>query len=304
MFTGTISAALLESSVIAVPPLARDSQFELSPEANLRIIRYLEQGGVSTLLYGGNAALAHISLRQYEELLAFLSDAAGEQTCVIPSFGPGFGQMLDQVDRLRSHAFPTAMLLPSREGTTPAGLAAGVRKAVDRLEKPIVLYIKHDGMIDVETVRKMMADGLISWIKYAVVRSKPEEDQFLKELVASVGPAMIVSGMGEQPTIVHRRQFCLGSFTSGCVCIAPSQSMAMLGAIKSGDFPRAETLRQKFAPLEAIRDRVNPVRVLHAAVRLAGIADTGPITPFWSPVCDSVESEIKTAAVALRSTEP
>ena len=84
--------------------------------------------------------------------------------------------MLDQVDVLREFSFPTVMLLPSREGVTSAGLAGGIRRAVDRLGRPIVLYIKHDGMIDVDTTSRLVADGLISWIKYAVVRPDPAQD--------------------------------------------------------------------------------------------------------------------------------
>lgn len=304
MNTAPVTAALVEGSVIAVPPLARDADLQLNHDANRRIIRHLEAGGVTTLLYGGNAALGHVSLRQYTELLRFLVETAGDNTCVIPSFGPGFGQTIDQVEILREFAFPTAMLLPAREGTTPAGLASGIRRAVDRLGKPVVLYIKHDGFIDVDTTRRMMADGLISWIKYAVVRPIQSDDVFLKELVASVGPALVVSGMGEQPALMHAREYQLGGFTSGCVCVAPVQSMAMLAAIKSRNYTRADELRQRFAPLEAIRDRVNPVRVLHAAVRLAGIADTGPITPFWSSVSPDEEPGIRDAALALLSTEP
>lgn len=304
MNTAPVTAALIEGSVIAVPPLARDADLHLDHDANRRIIRHLEAGGVTTLLYGGNAALGHVSLHQYTELLRFLIESAGETTCVIPSFGPGFGQTLDQVEILREFAFPTAMLLPAREGTTPAGLATGIRRLVDRLGKPVVLYIKHDGFVDVDTTRRMMADGLISWIKYAIVRSNQADDVFLKELVASVGPALVVSGMGEQPALMHAREYQLGGFTSGCVCVAPAQSMAMLAAIKTRDYTRADELRQRFAALEAIRDRVNPVRVLHAAVRLAGIADTGPITPFWSPVPPDEEPGIREAALALLSTEP
>jgi dihydrodipicolinate synthase/N-acetylneuraminate lyase len=75
--------------------------------------------------------------------------------------------------------------------------------------------------------------------------------------------------------------------------------MAMLRAIKQQDFINAERLRQQFAPLESLRDKISPVRVLHAAVKLAGIANTGPITPFWSPVTPSEEPAIEAAARKL-----
>ncbi|OYW13571.1 MAG: dihydrodipicolinate synthase family protein, partial [Planctomycetales bacterium 12-60-4] len=185
------------------------------------MVRHLESGGVTTLLYGGNAALAHVSLTEYGQLLQVLAESAGPETTVIPSIGPTFGFAMDQVAVLKEFTFPTVMLLPSRDATTPAGIAAGVRRLVDRLGRPIVLYLKHDGMLDVPTITALMRDGLISWIKYAVVRPLPIDDSFLKDLIAAVGPEIIVSGMGEQPAVVHLRDFGLIGFTSGCVCVAP-----------------------------------------------------------------------------------
>ncbi|MDX1970684.1 MAG: dihydrodipicolinate synthase family protein [Planctomycetaceae bacterium] len=299
MNTDPLTPLTLAGSVIAVPPVARQADLTWNIEANRRIVQHLEAGGVTTLLYGGNAALAHVSLSEYPALLTMLTDAAGPQTTVVPSIGPSFGQMLDQATILKDYAFPTVMLLPSRDATTPAGLAAGVKRFVDKLGRPIVLYIKHDGMIDVETVQKMANDGLISWIKYAVVRSDTSNDSLLRGLIQAVGPSIIVSGMGEQPAIIHLRDFGLIGFTSGCVCVAPRHSMRMLAALTARDFATAERIRQQFAPLEKLRDAINPVRVLHAAVQLAGIAETGPITPLWSPAPESDHAAIKAAALEL-----
>ncbi len=41
------------------------------------------------------------------------------------------------------------------------------------------------------------------------------------------------------------------------------------------------------------------MRVLHAAVRLCGIADTRPITPFWSSVTSADEQAIEQEARKL-----
>ena len=43
------------STVMAVPPLARRSNLSLDVDANQKLIRHIEAGGVRTLLYGGNA---------------------------------------------------------------------------------------------------------------------------------------------------------------------------------------------------------------------------------------------------------
>jgi dihydrodipicolinate synthase/N-acetylneuraminate lyase len=299
MDTRPITPATLAGSVISVPPVARNADLTWNTAENQRLIRHLESGGVRTLLYGGNAVLGHVSLSEYGDLLGLISQSAGGETLVIPSVGPGFGLMRDQATILRDFAFPTAMLLPSRDGTTPVGVATGLRHFVERFARPAVLYIKNDGFVDVATVRKLMDDKLLSWIKYAVVRENPGHDPFLRGLIDAVGATQIVSGMGEQPAIVHMRDFGLASFTSGCVCIAPRLSMELLRAIQAKDFTTAEAIRARFAPLERLRDKINPVRVLHAAVQLAGIAETGPITPLLSPVEDADRPAIEAAARAL-----
>ncbi len=299
MNTTPMTPERLSASVIAVPPVARQADDSWNVAENIKILRHLEAGGVSTMLYGGNAALGHVAPSEYAALLTMLVEHVSADTTVIPSVGPSYGQMMDQADILKDYEFPTAMLLPSRDANTPAGIATGIRRFVERLGKPLVLYLKHAGMLDVETVRVLVADGLISWIKYAIVLEQPAEDPFLRGLVDAVGPECLVSGMGEQPAIIHLRDFGLSGFTSGCVCIAPQLSMKMLRALSAHDYATAEQIRQQFAPLERLRDTINPVRVLHAAVSLAGIAATGPITPFWSPVHSSDEAAIQQAAVQL-----
>ena len=300
MDTRPMTSASLSASVIAVPPVARDSRLNWSVPENTRIIHHLEAGGVTTLLYGGNAVLAHASVSEYAALLEMLANIPAPDTIMIPSVGPLYGLMMDQGTVLRDFNFPTVMLLPSRDGLTPDGLAYGLRQFVDRIERPVVLYLKHDGVIDAETIRKMSADGLISWIKYGITRDNPSKDDYLKTLIDAVGASMIVSGMGEQPAVVHLREFGLAGYTSGLVCIAPGLSMRMLRAIQKGDVETANQIRKQFAPLEALRDTIHPVRALHAAVALAGIAETGPITPFLSSVSPSDELAIRAAAIELR----
>lgn len=288
MDTRPITPATLAGAVIAVPPLARNADLSLNHAENARLIRYLEAGEVTTLLYGGNAVLNHVSLSEYAELLTMLRDAAAKDTLVVPSVGPAFGMMMDQARILRDFEFPTAMLLPTKDTTTPAGIATATRKFAERFGRPIVLYLKYDGTVDVDTIQRLVQDGLVSWIKYAIVRKNPEQDPFLRDIIQAIGPTQLVSGMGEQPAIIHLRDFGLPGFTSGCVCVAPQLSTDMLRAIQAKDFSTAERIRTQFRPLENLRDSINPVRVLHAAVQLAGVCDSGPILPPLSPV-DSAE---------------
>lgn len=301
MDTEPITSARLASSVIAVPPLARHTDLTLDQDNNRRLVRYLEEGGISILLYGGNAVLYHIRPSEFAKLLSVLSEIAAAETLIVPSVGPAFGTMMDQADVLDDFDFPTVMILPQREVADSVGIARGIRLFAERYGRPIVVYLKHDRWLEPETVGKLYKDGLISWVKYAVVRDDPKKDDYLREVLQQVPGEIVVSGIGEQPAIVHMRDFGVGSFTSGCVCVAPSRSMDMLEAIKAGRFDEAENLRIQFLPLENLRNGIQPIRVLHRAISLAGIAETGPMMPMLGELTSSEEDRVALAARQLHT---
>lgn len=294
-----ITTERLAASVIAVPPLARDAKLRIDRHENQRLVRFLEQGGISTLLYGGNAVLYHIKLSEYAELLSMLRDVARANTLMIPSVGPAFGTMMDQVEVLSDFDFPTVMVLPQKEIADANGLATGIRMFAEAYGKPIVLYLKHDRWLPPEIVGKLYRDGIISWIKYAVVRENPARDDYLREVLDQVPGEITVSGIGEQPAIVHLRDFGVVSFTSGCVCVAPARSMEMLRAIQGGRFEEAELLREEFCKLEDLRNGIQPIRVLHRAIELAEIAKTGPMYPMLGELSSDQVALVRLAARQL-----
>lgn len=299
MKTSAVSSADLSRSVLAVPPLARNGDLSLNREANVAMIRHLEQGGVSTLLYGGNANLYNIGLYEYGALLDMLEQTAGAESWVIPSAGPDFGKLLDQAKVLRTRAFPTAMVLPQTFPATPDGSERAIRLFAERYGRPVIVYLKAENFLTPSHVARLVDAGMVAAIKYAVVRSDPAEDAFLKALLDRVGAGRIVSGIGERPAQVHLRQFGLVGFTSGSVCIGPRGSTRLLAALKSGDWDAAGALRAAYLPLEDLRDALSPIRVLHEAVTLAGIADMGPILPQLSNIGHEHHAAIRAAARAL-----
>lgn len=298
-----ITPARLAESVIAVPPLARDVNLKIDTAQNQKIVRFIEAGGVNTLLYGGNAVLYHIRNSEYARLLQMLTEIAAEETLVVPAVGPAYGTMMDQAEVLRDFDFPTVMILPARDIADAAGIASGIRRFVDAYGKPIVLYLKHDRWLPPDIVGKMYASGIISWIKYAVVREDTSRDDYLREVLAEVPGEIVVSGIGEQPAIIHLREFEITGFTSGCVCINPARSQRMLRAIQAGDIAAAEKIRQEFRGLEDLRNAISPIRVLHRAVELAGIATTGPMLPLLGELSAEQTTAVGTAAVALRDLQ-
>jgi dihydrodipicolinate synthase/N-acetylneuraminate lyase len=299
MKTTAVKPSDLQASVIAVPPLARKNDLALNEEANRALIRHLEAGGVRSLMYGGNANFYNLPVSEYARTLDFLEKTVGKDTWLLPSAGPDYGRLVDEAAILRERKFPTAMVLPSQFPSSDAGVARGIRKFAEILQKQVVVYIKADNQISVETVGKLVDDGLVCSIKYATVRSDPAKDPYLRALVDRIGTQFLVSGIGERPAIVHWREFGLRAFTSGSVCVGPRGSMKLLHLLKSSAFGEAEALRARFMPLEDCRDELGPIRVLHDAVSLAGIADMGPILPLLSNLDGAERARVLLAAKAL-----
>ncbi|MDZ4804856.1 MAG: dihydrodipicolinate synthase family protein [Candidatus Eisenbacteria bacterium] len=299
MKTSPVTPADLASSVIAVPPLARRSDLSLSPEANQAIVRHLESGGVRSVLYGGNANFYHVSGGEYPAVLDMLIAAAGVDTWIIPSVGPDYGKMMDQAPILRARGFPTAMVLPITFPATDAGVSTGLCRFAAAFGKPVVVYLKAENYLTPATVGALARDGLVSAIKYAIVHANPHEDRYLRELLQQVPANLIVSGIGERPAIVHLRDFGLQGFTSGSVCIGPRGSMRLLELIQAGEWAEAERIRAAYLPLEDCRDALSPIRVLHEAVTLAQIANTGPILPLLSNLETTHHPAVRAAATTL-----
>ena len=88
MHTTLLTPERLAASVWAVPPLARNPNYSLNLAANRQMISHLEAGGITTLLYGGNAVFYHIALSEYRAVLEALISAASDATLIVPSVGP------------------------------------------------------------------------------------------------------------------------------------------------------------------------------------------------------------------------
>ena len=183
------------------------------------------------------------------------------------------------------------------------GVETGIRHFTERFAKPVICYLKSESYLEPEAVARLIDDGLVCAVKYAIVRENPRQDDYLRRLLDLVDARLVVSGIGERPAVAHMREFGLPSFTSGSVCIAPNLSTRLLAALRARDYAAAEMIRARFLALEDLRDAINPIRVLHAAVALAGIADTGPVLPLLCDLAAGDEARVRKAALALRAED-
>jgi 4-hydroxy-tetrahydrodipicolinate synthase len=284
--------AISLNGVFAVPPLARtaDSCRSIDFEKNARIVRHIAGGGIRRLIYGGNAFFYHVTLREYEQILEWQHHLQRDGLWFIVSAGPSFGRLMDQAPLLRRFGVSCVMVLPCADPRDPAGIGQGLREFVEASGTRFLAYVKEESNLGADLERGLdmlgglVDDGLCIGIKYAVVRQNPRVDPYLQALLQRVDRGKVISGIGERPAVIHLRDCGLTGFTTGSGCVAPAQSAAILTACERGDFAEAEQLREHFLDLEDMRDKWGPPRVLHHAVELAGIARTGAIPPFVSPL--------------------
>lgn len=291
--------ASVMDTVIAVPPIARNSDLSVNREANDRLIKHIRSGGIRTLMYGGNANFQNIGLYEYTATLDMLQDLAAPDMNLIPAIGPDFGKMIDQILMLKGRLVAGVMVLPAKAAFTPSGIENGLRRLADTLGGPLIAYLRDDSYLSPASVELLIKSGAVCMVKYGVVRKNPYEDPYLAELVERLGANVVVSGIGERPALAHLEKYKLSTFTSGLASIAPRVSQAILKSFRTNDFEKARGLRELFIPLENLRDSHDPIQVLHETVSLSGIGNMGPMLPLMSNLAPEDCPPVQAAAFQL-----
>ncbi len=294
------------NDIYPVPPLARrnDAKRSLNFAENEKFFRFMRDGGVTRFVYGGNAFLYQITLAEYAELTHWLGGLTSQAT-IIPAVGPSFGRAIDQAPLIRRYKFPSVLVLPTGDPRDAAGLERGMREIAEACGMPLSLYVKRENdfgedlRAGIDVIGRLVDSKVCVSIKYAVVRKDPAVDAYLTALLERVDRSRIISGIGERPAIVHLRNFGLSGFTTGSGVLAPKLCRALLDACSRKDYEQAEKVRAAFLPLEDLRDEWGPPRVIHAAVALAGVAETGPIPPFVSELSAAQKERLRPVAREL-----
>ena len=235
--------------VFAVPPLARglDSSGKIDFQENELIVRHIARGGITRLLYGGNAFMYHVTLAEYEQILEWLSGFDNE-LWPIPCIGPSYGRAIDQAALLQKYNFPCVMMLPCADPRDVAGLERGYRHVAEAANTKLIVYLKEESnfgankQAGLDAVGRLVDDNICVGIKYAVVRNDPGQDSYLEALLARVDRKYIISGIGERPAVIHMRDWNLPGFTTGSGCIAPRLTQMLFEACTREDYAMAESL--------------------------------------------------------------
>lgn len=242
-------------------------------------------------------------MSSYAHWWGTLVTVAPKGSILIPSVGPDAGKLQDQADFLRDRDVTAAMLLPIVAPFDPVGLTDAMRAFYRVSGVPLIVYIKTRDYLEAGLLGTLKADGVVAGVKYAVPCADGAPDAYLDSLIAALRADHTLSGFGEPPAMAHLSEQNLQSFTSGCCCIAPALSMGLRKALKAGDSAKAQAILTRFEPLEALRNDVGEIRVLHEALAGAGIAETGPILKPCDPVPEARRTDIHKAAQELLAAE-
>lgn len=290
-------------SVVAVPPIAIDERGRVAVEANRRLMAHIASGGITTLLYGGNANLYHYGAALFREALETLHAHCPESARILFSIGPDFGKAMDQSAEIRRAGVVDVMLLPTAFPSDPRGVAEGARRVADNLGFGVVLYLKRDGYVDPEALGRLVEDGTVGFVKYAVEREDAGQDAYLDAVIAAVGIDKLASGMGETPIHDHLGTRRLATYTSGAVCIAPAAANELLMLYRAGRDAEALALSAPFLEFERLRTKIGGISMLHDAIALAGLGDFGPLSPMLSNLTAAEKAEISPVIAQLVTAE-
>lgn len=290
-------------SVVAVPPLALDDDGHFAADANRRVLSHIADGGISTVLYGGNANIYHFGAGLFREALEGVFAVCPENLDILFSIGPDFGKAMDQAEDLKDVGIKNALLLPMAFPSDSAGIVAGARQLAEKLGFGLVLYIKRDAYLAPEALQTLIGEGTVSYVKYAVERGDPAQDPYLDAILDAVGVDKVASGMGETPVADHIGGRGMSTFTSGAVCIAPAASNALLSLYRAGRTDEAADLAAPFLEFERRRAELGGTSVLHDSMGIAGIAECGPLTPLVTNLDDDARKSLAPVIERLLAAE-
>ncbi|MYT71071.1 MULTISPECIES: dihydrodipicolinate synthase family protein [unclassified Streptomyces] len=267
----TQRAALADVVAIPVTPFAADGSVD---EAALRtLLRRLLDGGVRILTPNGNTGEFYALTAAERRLVAEAAlDEAGDSATVLAGVGHDVPTAIDAARHAREHGASMVMVhQPVHPYVSEGGWVDYHRAVADAVpDIGVVPYIKTATLPGARLAELGAACPNVIGVKYAV----PDAARFAAfARDAGLDRFVWVAGLAEPYAPSYFSAGATG-FTSGLVNVAPSVSLSMIEALRSGEYQAAmkvwEQIR-RFEELRAADASANNVSVVKEALASLGL---------------------------------
>jgi 4-hydroxy-tetrahydrodipicolinate synthase len=274
MSSGTFGAARTAlADVVAIPvtPFAEDGSVD--PEAHRALLRRLLEGGVRILTPNGNTGEFYTLTPEERRLVTELTvEEAGDRATILVGVGHDVPTAVAAARHARDLGAQMVMVhQPVHPYVSQAGWVDYHRAIAEAVpELGVVPYIRNAQLSGARLAELGDACPNVIGVKYAV----PDAARFaVFARDAGLDRFVWVAGLAEPYAPSYFSAGATG-FTSGLVNVAPSVSLNMLEALRSGDYPAAmkvwEQIR-RFEELRAENGSANNVTVVKEALASLGL---------------------------------
>jgi 4-hydroxy-tetrahydrodipicolinate synthase len=267
----TARAALADVVAIPVTPFAEDGSVD--QEAHRSLLRRLLDGGVRILTPNGNTGEFYALAPEERRLVTELTvDETGGRATILVGVGHDVPTAVASARHARELGAQMVMVhQPVHPYVSQAGWVDYHRAIAEAVpELGVVPYIRNAQLSGLRLAELGEACPNVIGVKYAV----PDAAKFAAfARDAGLDRFVWVAGLAEPYAPSYFSAGATG-FTSGLVNVAPSVSLNMIEALRSGDYPAAmkvwEQIR-RFEELRAANGSANNVTVVKEALASLGL---------------------------------
>ncbi|MEU6142083.1 dihydrodipicolinate synthase family protein [Streptomyces sp. NPDC047081] len=264
-------AALADVVAIPVTPFAEDGSVDAG--AHRTLLRRLLEGGIRTLTPNGNTGEFYALTPEERRLVTELTlDEAGDRAAILVGVGHDIPTAVASARHARELGAGMVMVhQPVHPYVSQAGWVDYHRAIAEAVpELGVVPYIRNAQLSGARLAQLGEACPNVIGVKYAV----PDAAKFAAfARDAGLDRFVWVAGLAEPYAPSYFSAGATG-FTSGLVNVAPSVSLNMIEALRSGDYPAAmkvwEQIR-RFEELRAANGSANNVTVVKEALASLGL---------------------------------
>ncbi|MDH6216127.1 dihydrodipicolinate synthase family protein [Streptomyces pseudovenezuelae] len=267
----TQRAALADVVAIPVTPFAEDGSVD--QDTHRALLRRLLDGGVRILTPNGNTGEFYALTPQERQLVTELTiDEAGERAAILVGVGHDVPTAIASARHAQDHGAQLVMVhQPIHPYVSQAGWVDYHRAIAEAVpDLGVVPYIRNAQLPGARLAELADHCPNVIGVKYAV----PDAARFAAfARDAGLERFVWVAGLAEPYAPSYFSAGATG-FTSGLVNVAPSVSLNMIEALRSGDYPGAmkvwEQIR-RFEELRAANGSANNVTIVKEALASLGL---------------------------------